>query len=108
LAFIEEQDQVLQGAEHTYTLMDEQILEQIRELTNHIDPLEWPSHYELNNDLVLMSRDTGRIWVPPNEQLRREILASHHDGKIAGHLGTAGTLELVGRKYWWDNITDFT
>jgi hypothetical protein len=69
LAFIEEQDQVLHGVEHTYTLTDEQILEQIRKLTSHIDPLEWPSHYELNDDLVLMSRDMGRIWVPPNKQL---------------------------------------
>jgi hypothetical protein len=99
LAFIKEQDRVLHGAEHTYTLMDEQILEQIQELTSHIDPLEWPSCYKLNDDLVLTSRDTGRIWVPPNEQLRQEILASHHDGKIVGHLGTVGTLELVGRKY---------
>ena len=75
---------------------------------HHIDPLQWPRAYELNDDLVLASRETRHIWVPPDNQLRCKILASHHDGKIAGHLGTAGTLELVTRKYWWDNIIKFT
>ena len=93
--------------EHVYTLTDGQILEQISKLTRHIDPLQWPSCYELNDDLVLESKDTGRIWVPPDKQIHREILASHHDGKIAGHLGTVGTLELVSRKYWWDGLVDF-
>jgi hypothetical protein len=32
---------------------------------------------------------------------------AHHDSKIAGHLGTLGTLELVSRKYWWKEITMF-
>ena len=92
LAFLDNQPTEIEGVEHVYTLTDGQILEQISELTRHIDPLQWPSHYELNDDLVLESKDTGRIWVPPDDH---EILASHHDGKIVGHLGTAGTLELV-------------
>jgi len=108
LAFLEGQPPVLEGAEHVYTLTDAQLIEEIRNRVQHIDPLEWPPRYELNDDLVIASKDTGRIWVPPDEQLRREIVASHHDGKIAGHLGTAGTLELISRKYWWSDITDFT
>ena len=108
LAFIDEQVAVLEGMEQTYTLTDSQLLDNISEHTRHIDPLQWPPKYELNDDLVLVSQGTGHIWVPPDEQLRREVLASHHDGKIAGHLGMAGTLELVGRKYWWDNIIEYT
>ena len=108
LAFIDEQVAVLEGVEQTYMLTNSQLLENISKLTCHIDPLQWPQAYELNDDLVLASRETGHIWVPPDNQLQREILASHHDGKIAGHLGTAGTLELVTRKYWWDNVIKFT
>lgn len=93
--FINEQVAVLEGAEQAYTLTDSQLLENISELTCHIDPLQWPKAYELNDDLVLMSQETGHIWVPPDDQLWHEILVSHHDGKIAGHLGTAGTLKLV-------------
>ena len=95
LAFIDKQVAVLEGAEQAYTLTDSQLMENISELTWHIDPLQWPQAYKLNDNLVLASRETGHIWVPPDNQLWREILASHHDRKIVGHLGTAGTLELV-------------
>ena len=98
----------MEGAEQTYTLTDSQLLENISELTCHINPLQWPRAYELNDDLVLTSRETGHIWVPPDNQLQQEILASHHNRKIVGHLGTAGTLELVTQKYWWDNVIEFT
>ena len=108
LAFLEEQSNVLEGTEQVYTLTDGQLIERIAEITSRTEPLQWPSGYELNDDLVLASRETGRIWVPPDEQLRREVLATHHDGRIAGHLGTSGTLELVGRKYWWKDVIEFT
>jgi hypothetical protein len=89
-------------------LTDEELLEHISDATSHTDPLEWPRGYELNEELVLVSKDTGKIWVPPSEDLRHEVLSMHHDGKIAGHLGTAGTLELVGQKYWWMDLAKFT
>jgi len=111
LVFLGEQDNVLEGTEHAYTLTDGQLIEWIAEITSHTDPVQWPAGYELNDDLVLVSKETGRIWVPPDEQVRREVLATHHDGRIAGHLGTLGTLgtlELVGWKYWWKDIIEFT
>jgi hypothetical protein len=58
--------------------------------------------------MVLVLKETGRIWILPNEQLWREVLAAHHDGQITGHLGMSRTLELVGRKYWWEEIVAFT
>ena len=108
LAFIEGQPDILEGHEMVTTLTDSEIIRQIAARLPALDPTQWPRGYELNDDLVLISKETGRIWVPPDEQLRREILATHHDGKIAGHLGTEGTLEMVTRKYWWTNIADFT
>jgi hypothetical protein len=56
---------------------------------------------------VLMSKNMGLIWVPPNEELQREIIFAHHDGWIAGHLGMEGTLEMVTQKFWWNQIADF-
>ena len=110
LAFLGDEPVEICETEHIYAepvLMDSQIIECIQDKTQHIDPLQWPSRYELNDDLVLELKDLGRIWVPPDEELHQEVVAAHHDGKIAGHLGTTGTLELVGQKYWWDNIIDF-
>jgi hypothetical protein len=90
----------------TYT--DEQLLKQIGEHTRNTDPLEWPKGYELNEELVLVSKDTGRIWVLPDKELQQDVLVTHHNRKIAGHLGVSGTLELVSRKYWWMDLLDFT
>jgi len=84
------------------------ILLQIVEITKEVDPLEWLHGYELNEEMVLESGETGRIWVPGDERLRREVLMMHHDGKIVGHLGMAGTLELVSRKYWWKELVEYT
>lgn len=41
----------------------------------------------------------GRIYVPPNRDLRRRIVEQHHDSRIAGHAGRFKTLELVARNY---------
>ena len=61
-------------------------MDQIMELTQSMDPLDWPQDYVLNDNLVLELKDMGRIWVPPDEQLHGEVLATYHDGKMAGHL----------------------
>ena len=97
----------LESNEYVTTRTDTQLLEEISRLTRDLDPLAWPPGYELNSDLVLASNETGRIWVPENDDLHREVVASHHDGKIAGHLGASGTLELVARKYWWNKLADY-
>jgi hypothetical protein len=47
----------------------------------------------------------GRIYVPPNQELRGKIIASHHDHPTAGHPGIAKTQELVSRLYWWPRMT---
>jgi transposase InsO family protein len=98
---------VLEANKYIQPLTDGQLLNQISDETLAIDPLQWPPGYELNNDLVLTSKETGRVWVPPTEEIQQEVLRAHHDGKIAGHLGTLGTLELVSRKYWWKDMVGY-
>lgn len=49
----------------------------------------------------------GKIYVPKNDELRREVVRSCHDPIIRGHPGRQGTLELVSRNYWWPGMTVF-
>ena len=49
----------------------------------------------------------GKINVPNDRDLRRRIVAQHHDTAIAGHLGCWKTLELVSRNYWWPQMSRY-
>jgi len=49
----------------------------------------------------------GRIYIPKNEIIRRDIIKIHHDTPAAGHPGRHKTLELVSRNYWWPNMAQF-
>lgn len=46
---------------------------------------------------LLTHRD--RIYVPPDEDLRADIIKAHHDTPIAGHPGRFKTQELITRTY---------
>jgi hypothetical protein len=46
----------------------------------------------------------GRIFVPDNEELKRNLIATFHDSPIAGHPGQQRTLELVSRRYYWPGM----
>src|SRR5262245_38812989 len=56
-------------------------------------------------DGLILFRD--RIYVPKNDELRRRIVAQHHDSLIAGHPGRWKTLELVSRSYWWPQMSRY-
>jgi hypothetical protein len=49
----------------------------------------------------------GKVYVPPDLDLRRRVVTAHHDSLIAGHPGRWRTLELVSRNYWWPGITRY-
>ena len=49
----------------------------------------------------------GRAVVPPDENLRREILKNAHDHRTAGHPGIKKTLLAVIRNYWWPKMGEF-
>jgi hypothetical protein len=61
---------VLEGNEYVQPFTDRQLINLISDEMLNQDPLEWVPGYELNNDLVLVSKDTGRIWVPPLEEVQ--------------------------------------
>jgi hypothetical protein len=43
----------------------------------------------------------NRLWIPEEPSLKRQILESEHDSKVAGHMGMDKTLELVQRNFYW-------
>jgi hypothetical protein len=45
------------------------------------------------------------IYVP--EPLRLEVLRSHHDDPLAGHVGIARTFELLSRNYWFPSMSSY-
>ena len=44
------------------------------------------------------------LYIPPNVQLRTDIIQKHHDSIIAGHPGRFKTQELITRNYWWPGM----
>ena len=62
------------------------------------------SEWSESDDLLLFR---GCIYVPDLPDLRRRIVALHHDTAIAGHAGRWKTLELVSRNYWWPQMSRF-
>jgi transposase InsO family protein len=46
----------------------------------------------------------GRLYVPEEESVRREIMSLYHDDSLAGHFGVARTMALIRRKFDWPKL----
>ena len=82
------------------------MLEGLRELK-----LKGPSHlanglleWEEDNSLVYHQ---GRVYIPPDEELHKEVVRQCHDDPTAGHPGLHGTLDLVNTHFWWPTMWSF-
>ena len=58
------------------------------------------------NDKEGLVLHRGKIYVPQNEQLRRDIIKMNHDNLAAGHPGQRGTLTSVGQEFTWPGISN--
>lgn len=58
-------------------------------------------HWEMGSDSLL--RFKGRVYVPAEPRLRRELIQAHHDVETAGHPGVTKTRKLLSRGYYWDS-----
>jgi len=50
-------------------------------------------------------RFRGKIYVPWNLDLQRQIVLLCYNTKVAGHPGCWKTLELVSKNYWWPQMS---
>jgi hypothetical protein len=48
-----------------------------------------------------------RLYVPDDQDLRREIIARYHELLVMGHPGIYKTQEMVRRDYWWPRLGQF-
>ena len=49
----------------------------------------------------------GKLYVPNDRTLRREVVKTCHDAVTTGHPGKNSTIELVSRYYWWPRMGGF-
>uniref|UniRef100_A0A0W0GCX0 Putative reverse transcriptase-rnase h-integrase n=1 Tax=Moniliophthora roreri TaxID=221103 RepID=A0A0W0GCX0_MONRR len=62
------------------------------------------SDWKFEDDLLFYK---GRAYVPNDIHLRREIVRTIHEGQPFGHPGQFGTIDLVGREFWWPGMAKF-
>jgi hypothetical protein len=66
-----------------------------------------PKQNGLKNDSVDDEgalRFKGRLVIPPVPAVRRELVRLHHDDPRAGHFGSGKTIELLKRRFHWENL----
>jgi transposase InsO family protein len=92
----------IKGAQ-TYDTEVSQALESVlrngpRSVTRGLD--DW----NLEDGLIL---HRGHIYVPKDDDLRRDIVKQYHDHVATGHPGRWKTYELVAREFWWPGMSQF-
>jgi hypothetical protein len=105
---------------HTAVVKDHPILTKIRKSTERdsdvakaLETLQGGTPQKLKRGLEDWNTEDGlvlfrgKVHVPPDEELRKEVTRLHHNTLEAGHPGEQKTLELVTRNYWWPGITVF-
>ena len=45
-----------------------------------------------------------KIYVPNNTAIKTRIMSEQHDTPISGHVGSAKTIELIARVFYWPNM----
>ena len=76
---------------------EEPVAKAARELRQTLDKMVRSAEW-LEDDRILRFR--GKIYVPWNADLQRQVVSLCHDTKVAGHPRRWKILELVSRDYW--------
>ena len=62
---------------------------------------EYLEPFSVINNVVLYN---GLVYVPKSDDIKLQILRTHHDSVTSGHLGQEKTLELITRDYHWPGM----
>ena len=66
-----------------------------------------PENLLIDDGLIYLIQDTKtRLWIPNVPALQTKILAAHHDGLLAGHLGMDKTYLAIAENYYWPKLRD--
>ena len=94
-------DQIRQAGEQDEILTD--ALEALK--TGKLPPMQSSLTDWYNHESILFYK--GRIYVPDDLELQREITRRYHDIESAGHPGQHGTYLAMYRTYWWPRMAVF-
>jgi len=83
---------------------EEPVAKAVRELQQTSSKMVHSAEWSEDNG-VLQFR--GKIYVPQNSDLQRQIVSLCHDTKVTGYPGCWKTLELVSRNYWWPQMSRY-
>ncbi|KAF9800555.1 hypothetical protein IEO21_10329 [Rhodonia placenta] len=62
------------------------------------------SDWSIDDNLLLYQ---DRVYVPPDESLRKHLVSHYHNLPSAGHPGVQKTLLGLRRDYWWPSMAQF-
>jgi Integrase zinc binding domain len=86
------------------TNMDEEVVKAVKEMKGEKEKTIKGEEWIEEQGLILFR---GKVYVPKDIKLQKEIVCLHHNTSISGHPGRWKTLELVMRNYWWPGISKF-
>jgi len=72
-----------------------------------VSPTNWtlePSGEDSSTPFLFYN---GRLYVPDELDLRRQVVSDHHDTPTAGHPGVLATCRSVRTSYWWPGLSSF-
>jgi len=104
--FIKALDTELQDAVALAQKADEAALEVLHRLSDPSDPSSKWSIEKGPNELSCLFYD-NRLYIPNDLDLRRRIIADHHDSPVAGHPGALAVTRSIKLSYWWPGLQSF-
>jgi hypothetical protein len=60
--------------------------------------------WNLEDGLILYH---GHIYIPKDDDLRKDIVKQYHETIATGHPGRWKTYELLSREFWWPGMSQF-
>jgi hypothetical protein len=113
-------EQLIAAVQLYYTSNRDSLTSRIREasareaeVTEGLKSLEKHTPRALTDGTMLWEEEDslvfykGKLYIPNDHGLRKDIVWSCYDVPLAGHAGKNGTLELVQRQYWWPRMASF-
>ena len=66
---------------------------------------------EVRTEVVLEIKDgllyrRGMLWILEDGNLKKRILESEYDTKIAGYMGQDKTIKLIQQNFWWPKMIE--
>jgi hypothetical protein len=95
-------EQFLEGGAKTITIHSslEERVHQNQQKETKVTELEKQKPHLFSTEAGLLLFE-GRVYIPPDPKIRREVLHDAHDAPIAGHPGIFKMNEPIGRQNWW-------